>query len=368
MKQEALDKLDNDFFILHPISVAVKSEIDRFAQHGRKDEILSVIGPSGIGKTSLAKQTCSQISHRLNCGWRPGKSHPVLIEAPSQTKREFPWRAFLEELLLLLGEINLVSKVDLDKVEQSKRAGDRAPPRSKLTIGQLERLVRKRIKVLQPAVVIIDEAQNLVVGLSAEDRKANLNRLKNWANTMDTKFILFGTHECRDFLNINEQLARRITPVYFPRYTKTMEEVTEFASFYKSLIQELELKMSPKINKDFIYIYNHTLGCPGLLVTWLHKSITYCVDAGLETLSYEVFHRHRFSKTRLATMEIAIKEFEAEYNDSLTDFNPDRIQVGSEPYQASLNLSFSSTHNKEKSKGPQRPGQKKPKRYPVCED
>lgn len=368
MKEATLNKLEHGIYILHPILLSVKAEIERFVQYGRKDEIQLVIGPSGVGKTKLAEHTLSDITRRLESGWRTGKSYPISVEAPSQTKKEFPWRAFLESLLLGLGELDLSKKIDLDKYEQNRRTGLKPPPRSKLTIAQLEQLVRKRIKALQPVAVIIDESQNIVEGLNIDDRRANLNRLKNWANTMETKFIMFGTHECRDLLNINEQLSRRITPVYFPRYSKTWDEVKEFASFYKSIIQELNLKLSPKINKDFMYIYNHTLGCPGLLVTWLHNSISHCIEAGLDTISYETFHKKRFSKDRLLTMELAIKEFEAEYSASLSEFDPDKVQAGVEPYQQSLELSFSKKPPEAAPKNKHRPGQKKPKRYPVCGD
>jgi len=358
MDKTTLHALEHEIYVAHSIANEVEAELLRFMQYGRRDECLCVVGPTGVGKSRMSKLLISKMVARLDGGWRQFNSYPLYIEAPSQYKGEFPWRAFLEELLLLLGEVDLSRKIDLDYTEECKKSGGKGPSVNRLNIGQLERLIRLRVKVLKPVAIIIDEAQNLVEGLSYKDRKANVNRLKNWANTMDTKFILFGTHESREILNLNEQLSRRITPVYFPRYVKNTEEISEFASFYLGLTQALDLNMSPKINKDFLFIYNHSLGCPGLLATWLYDSIAYCVSKKLTKISYETFVKNKFSKMRLMVMEKAIKNFEVEYHNSFADFNPDEVQADDLPDQ--LNMDFVESKGQ---RGNPKPGKQHPTRY-----
>ena len=362
MDSSILNILENEIFVEHPIATEVEADILRFMQYGRQDECLCVVGPTGAGKSSMSRRLISTMITRLDGGWLSNHSYPLYIEAPSQTKREFPWRSFLEELLLLLGEIDLTRKIDLEYAENCRKSGVRPPPVSKLTIGQLERLIRLRVQVLKPVAIIIDEAQNLVEGLSFNDRKANVNRLKNWANTMDTKFIMFGTHESREILNLNEQLSRRITPVYFPRYAKNKEEMSEFGSFYLGLIKELDIKMDPKINKDFLFIYNHSLGCPGLLATWLYKSIAMAISKNSPRITYDIFIKNKYAKSRLTVMEKAIKNFEIEYQESLGNFNPDEIQPDALPVQFDMN--FKGPGNQ---RGRPRPGQQNPRRHPTHE-
>lgn len=362
MDSKTLYALQHEVYVEHAISKEVEAEILRFMQYGRLDECLCVVGPTGVGKSRMSRLLISKMIARLDSGWRQHSSYPLYIEAPSQTKREFPWRAFLEEMLLLLGEVDLSRKIDLEYAENCRKTGVRPPPLNKLNIGQLERLIRLRVKVLKPIAIIIDEAQNLVEGLSFNDRKANVNRLKNWANTMDTKFVLFGTHESREILNLNEQLSRRITPVYFPRYAKNDEEVKEFASFYLGLIKELDLNIDPKINKDFLFIYNHSLGCPGLLVTWLYDSIVDCISKKFTKISYQTFVKNKFSKSRLTVMEKAIKNFEVEYHNSFSNFNPDEVHADEYPEQTSMD--FVDSKGK---RGNPRPGKQHPRRFPVGE-
>lgn len=358
MDASTLDQLENVIFVEHPIANGVESDILRFMQFGRHDECLCVVGPTGVGKSRMSKRVKSRMISRLNSGWLHSHSYPLDIEAPSQTKKEFPWRSFLEEILLLLGEVDLTRKIDLEHAEKCRKSGVRPPPVSKLTIGQLERLIRLRVEVLKPVAIIIDEAQNLVEGLSFSDRKANVNRLKNWANTMDTKFILFGTHESREFFNLNEQLTRRITPVYFPRYAKNKDEMADFGSFYLGILKELDLNMDPKINKDFTFIYNHSLGCPGLLATWIYKSIETAIWQKSSRITYDIFMKNRFSKTRLEVMEKAIKNFEVEYQASLSDFNPDLIQADSPPEQLIIDYTSKPTQH-----GNPKPGKQHPRRF-----
>lgn len=56
-------------------------------------------------------------------GWKDDCFPPIIVEAPSRVKGEFPWRAFLEEILEKLGEINVDSALDLDETEKGKANG-----------------------------------------------------------------------------------------------------------------------------------------------------------------------------------------------------------------------------------------------------
>lgn len=323
MNSDTLMNLNGARLVEHPHFAHVFAEVLRHVQYGRADEPTCVIGPTGVGKTTLQNALVDYLIRQQYTGWRPSSSPPVILEAPAQYSGDFPWRSFMEDLLLTLGEPDLKSKVDLDRIEEAKRSKQAIRGTTRLNIAQIESLVRKRIKALGPVVIFIDEAQNIVEGLSVAKRKQNVNRIKNWANTMNTKFVLFGTHEAKDLLNLNEQLARRIAPIYFPRYRGLeQEEVQQFMDFYKALVEEFDLKMTRDVGKDYQYIYNHSLGCPGLLVSWLHDAISYCIDKNLSSISKRVLKKTQKSHDRLHTIELAIKEFEAYYESTLQDFNP----------------------------------------------
>lgn len=369
MNSKILELLENCIPLEHQNFKSVFTEILCKTQHGRKDEVISVIGPSGIGKSTMQRFLAGYLAKQQAAGWKDDHFPPILIEAPASYKGEFPWRSFLEDLLEKLGDLNTSHKIDLDSQESKKRGGTFTTPRTRLTIGQLEKLVRTRIKVLKPIVIFIDECQNFVDQISSADIKSNINRIKNWANTMDTKFMLFGTHEAKDLLNLNEQLARRIIPIYFPRYQRDSEsDLKSFAQFYISLIKRLEIKIDPKVHENFYDIYDYSLGCSGLLVSWLHNAISHCITNNCFKITPAIMKKTRHSKDRLATAEKAIKNFELFHQQSLEDFNPNEVFAdvnADEQYQPDL---LQSPKSQPTTKGNLKPGQQHPKYHKVHEN
>jgi ABC-type nitrate/sulfonate/bicarbonate transport system ATPase subunit len=362
MNESTLDLLENQLIIQHRNFVETQAEILRGIQHGRSDEPICVIGPTGIGKTKLQHFLADYLIGRQAKDWRSDCHPPLLIEAPAAEKGKFPWRSFLEDLLTNLGEIDLTAKVDFERVDMNRKLAKRAPPRTKLSEAGLERLLRIRVNALRPIVIFIDECQNLVDNVSDIERKANVNRIKSWANTMRTKIVLFGTHEAQALLNLNEQLARRVSPIYFPRYKRDDEhDVNEFASFYMSIIDHADIRIDPACHKDFYNIYDYSLGSPGLLVSWLHKAMVYCIDRNLPKITEDILKRTRYSKDCLQTVELAVKNFEVYQESTYENFNPALI-LPDEPLTPDM---FGASQPMVSRPSKRKPGTKNPKSYQV---
>lgn len=326
MDSKTLDLLENHITLMHQNFASVFTDILSATQHGRKDEIVCVIGPAGIGKSTMLKYLSGYLVKQQSAGWKDDCFPPIIVEAPSRETGGFPWRTFLEEILEKLREINVDSMLDLDETENRKKQGKWSISRSRPSIAQLQKKMRLRIKSFKPVAIFIDECQNMVDRISESEKIANLNRMKNWANTMKTKFILFGTHEAKELLNLNEQLARRVLPIYFPRYQRESEtEIKAYAQFFYSLIKNLNLRLDTKADENFLDIYDYSLGCPGLLVSWLHRAITMCICTNVPKITSAILKKTRHTRSALLTAEKAIKNFEAYYRQSLEDFNPSEV-------------------------------------------
>jgi ABC-type taurine transport system ATPase subunit len=367
MNNNILELLENRITLEHQNFKSVFTEILCKTQHGRKDEVICVIGPSGIGKSTMQRYLADYLTKQQAAGWKDDHFPPILIEAPSSLKGEFPWRSFLEDLLEKLGDLHTRNKIDLDSQESKKRDGTFTTPRTRLTIGQLEKLLRTRIKALKPVVIFIDECQNFVDQISNNDIKSNINRIKNWANTMDTKFMLFGTHEAKELLNLNEQLARRVVPIYFPRYQRESEsDIKAFAQFYISLIKRLEIKIDSKVHENFLDIYDYSLGCSGLLVSWIHNAISHCISNNSFKITPAIMKKTRHSRDQLVIAEKAIKNFELFHQRSLEDFNPNEVYADNEEqYQPDLLQPSQPQASKKRNL---KPGQQHPKYHKVHEN
>ena len=325
MDTETLDLLENKLIIRHKHFEEVFNKILRSVQYGRSDEPTCIFGPTGIGKTTIQNFSISEFIIRQNNGWRSDYGNPVMIEVPPQNSNTFPWKDFIEDILIALGDTDLRCKKDLDAYQRNKIDG-RNHISLRPRIGKLESILRKRIKAIKPVCIFFDESQNIVEGLPKKEQKVNVNRIKNWANTMETKFLMLGTHEARWLLNINEQLSRRIVPIYFPRYRRhEPDEYKHFSYFFGNLVRELDLNFDPTVLKSFSFIYNHSLGCPGLLSTWLHQCISYCIDKKISKITMSNMRKHKMENHRLRTIEQAIKNFESYYDSTKGDFNPNDI-------------------------------------------
>lgn len=338
MDINTLDILENKIIIPHHNFDIVFKEILSVTQHGRKDEIVTVIGPAGIGKTTMLKYLFTYLCNQQAAGWRDDCHPPIIVEAPSAIKGDFPWKSFLTEILDKLGEKNINRKLNMEDAQKRKQQGRGSSTCSKPSVSELEDLMRTRIRYFRPIVIFIDEGQNIVDKIIERDKILNLNRLKNWANTMNTKFIVFGTHEAKELLNLNEQLSRRVVPVYFPRYQRDSEtELKNFAQFFLSLKEHLDIKIDPKSYENFYDIYDYSLGCPGLLVSWLHRAIATCITHNNPQITSTILKSTRYSKVALTTTEKAIKNFERYYQQSLESFNPNEVFADPEdPYQPDL--------------------------------
>jgi len=352
--EQQIYNLEHTLIINHHTFNQVQRKILRYVQDGRSDQVVAILGPSGVGKTKQLKYLHSYLVQRQQGGWRQDQGPPIYVEAPAPIGGKFPMRAFIEDLLQLLGERNIKYKADFDQAVENKLHGRRVLSQAKMDIGQLQRLLRDRINVLRPIAILVDESQNFVDGVKYDDQKSHVNRLKNWANTMDTKFFLFGTHEGKALLNLNEQLARRISPIYFPRYQNTTNDKKKFAEFLLGVTEALEIKMDDCLN-DFDFIYNHTLGCVGLLATWIQESLSYCRDHNAPSITKKIFHNHRMSYDRLSVAEYEIKAFEHFYESSQREFHPDFIQYDIQPEEDDFTVPPGGD-------GPIRPGPRKKSR------
>ncbi|MBU3068263.1 TniB family NTP-binding protein [Aestuariicella sp. G3-2] len=363
MNKTTLERLENNVVIAHKNFKQVYDKLERYFQHGRSDEAICVIAPAGMGKTTMGELLISDFQSRQDNGWMSDYAPPVMIEMPSQYNNDFPWKAFIESILEKLGDCGMQSKVDLDENEELRRKGFFAQKTTRLSIAKLEKLLRERIKAFRPIVIVFDESQNMVEGLSESKKRENVNRIKNWANTMETKFVFFGTHGAKGFLNLNEQLARRVVPIYFPRYKKNNpEDCKHFFDFYVNLIENLEIPIDKNVLEDFDFIYNHTLGCPGILSSWLHSSIAFCLENNFRELEKSILEEFKFSFDRLSIIEREVKIYELYFESTQQEFCPSLVCVDD---IGQMELIENPKTNIRRGNRKSKPGTQKPRRYPV---
>lgn len=167
------------FIVQHARFSQLNDDILTHLQNPNDHSLLLIIGPSGVGKTTYQYYLHDLLQSRIKLGVDDNFGPPIYIEVPVRKKNEFPWRSFLEELLIELGDDGVNGKVDFDQMISTLKKGGKPSSRSTSTLGQFERIVIQRINKLRPIAIIMDECQSFCADLPFSIAKNNLDTLKS---------------------------------------------------------------------------------------------------------------------------------------------------------------------------------------------
>ena len=180
----------------------------------RKGERVAVIGPNGIGKSTLLKIIADVVAadagahtwgHATKIGYFP-QNHNEVLEAPSQSALDFLWAfrpsAATSEIRGRLGKL-LFSGEDVNK-----RLG-------MLSGGEAARLVFGKLAIEEPNVLLLDEPTN---HLDLESIEALAAALRRYDGT-----LLFVSHD-RWFVSALATRIIELTPDGYRDFPGTFEE------------------------------------------------------------------------------------------------------------------------------------------------
>ncbi|MCU0683388.1 MAG: ABC-F family ATP-binding cassette domain-containing protein [Polyangiaceae bacterium] len=188
---EGVSKAYGDKTVLRGVSLAI-----------RRGEKVAVIGPNGLGKSTLLKIITDRLApdagrvawgHEARVGYF-AQDHRDLLDDPSKTPLSFLWDACpLEGTSYVRGQLGraLFSGADVDKSVAS------------LSGGEAARLIFSRIIVEKPNVLVLDEPTN---HLDLESIHALVEGLKAFEGT-----VIFVSHD-RAFVSALATRVLEITP------------------------------------------------------------------------------------------------------------------------------------------------------------
>jgi hypothetical protein len=212
-----------------------------------------------------------------------------------------------------------------------------------------------------------------------------LDVLKSLSNITSVPLVFFGTYELLGLVEVSDQLCRRSTSIHFPRYR--YEEPADMESFLSAAYTfqvSLPLKAEPNLTADCDYLYMGSLGCIGLLKTWLHKALMDTLEDGEKKPFRKYLERHKMAASELETIMRRISEGEAAFqtrNETRYDLSvllgmdtsrtsqPKRTRVSASDRSPSIQTAMASTPDKANPDKPpkqsRRVGERLPHRDPV---
>lgn len=248
--------------------------------------VILVMGPTGVGKSTLGEVVRNQINRELVDVLRahPGRAAAFMVEAVAPERGNFRWGDFYRRVLMALDEplIEYKATPEARILDATRRATARTPRIEDLRLA-LEGVLRHR----QPPGFLIDEAQSLMKTGSAKTLQDHLECVKSLANMAGTVIVLLGTYKLLDF-TLNDQLSRRCRYIHFPRYRIARAgDAEQFISVLKTFELSMPLREQPDLASQWNYYYDRSAGCIGILKDWLTLALKVALDAGADALTQD---------------------------------------------------------------------------------
>jgi hypothetical protein len=315
--------------IAHPRIAQVMRELDTLIYPGSETTILLVCGPTGAGKTVLARNMVGRAykAAREQMESCAGIVPAVYAEAPSSGENNFSWRLFYQRILSQLG----------DNLESPKVAYGIDPNSGRMLLGRgnslaaLRTAVGRGLSERKVEFLVIDEAAHLIRQTRGTGKlEIQLDTLKSLANECNTQMVLIGSYDLYRLVTLSGQLARRTHVLHFERYREDRpEDVRAFETCIQRFENELPNLWKGELLKYAGELHNNTLGCIGTLSSVLIRAARFAEADG--RWSQQALQRALLATAQRDKILEEILEGEEAINPGLTRIMP-KIQRRTERF------------------------------------
>lgn len=330
--------------ITHPQLKAVHDRIRRAIRQPAGFSFVLVHGPTGVGKTtmmeSLVEQTTAWFLSANSEASSPSFSPyerarlftPVLrIQADPPDKSAFNRGYFYRAVLQLLGEQTYAQHMHVDihaeatpsKRRRMSRAATESNDVPELREGAQAALYRHGVRV-----IFLDEAHHWLMGrdgTGGSTLQEQLEWLKSLSQT-GILYVLVGTYDLFNFGKLNGQIGRRCLPIHFPRYQLEREaDCVAFQAALLELLRRMPLDCAAErwVADHWLYFYECSVGCIGVLKDWLLRAVSAALDDGASRLSLDCVQDYALHVD--VYRQMALDAYEGEQRLNHTEVNREHV-------------------------------------------
>lgn len=294
------------FTMAHPRLVRAKDELLSAIEASAPGSLILVIGPSGVGKSTLRRRVESALIEKMAPAMEddPGRIPFISIEAVAPDNGVFHWRDHYQRILTQMHEPAIDYKLGPSRGEGERTGTGRYAPWPRGFTGyQLQQSIENALRYRRPAAVFIDEAQHL--GRIASGRKLadQLDVIKSTASRSETVHVLIGTYELLAFRNLSAQLSRRCVDLHFSRYrTESADDIEVFQNAVFTFQKQLRSCECLDLLGIWDFLYERSLGCIGILKDWLMQALIVAARNASPGLTTAVLEKTALSATQCEKM------------------------------------------------------------------
>lgn len=314
------------FLVPHKVFVECERDILRRVARPGVSNILSVVGPSGAGKTQLL----NEVGGALLASPAPSRPDPSadsaaaarphlpVVYVTANSGRTFESR-FKNLLKQILKQVNgVATKLGEVRADSSPTLGRPSHFLDHIPIAQLEELVRSGLRERQVRAVLVDEAQHLAQSADADDWQLVGNGLKLLGSISGTLIVLFGTSEVLSLPSLTSALGRRTKAIHLRRYhwnnSLYPHDVGEFesvvAAFASGWPDVLPVDL---LLKNLPYVYTGCVGCVGTFYGWIYDAMALAEQEGLPSVTFEILQRTAHSEAKLRKFHLEAQACETAF-------------------------------------------------------
>lgn len=198
--------------VAHPELARVTKDLSELLNPNNDVKLISIIGPTGIGKSTLATSILTQLVGEFSESRLPHEVPFVYVNAPANGEHSMSWKTLYRRIMIAAGTPHLSLHRPVEVLD-----GEMHAVRSTRTsLAHLREELEAVIKYRNIRVLIIDEAMHL---LRFNENAAIMDTLKSLADIHQTKLVLIGTYQITPLMIEYGQLARRSAILHYRRYT-----------------------------------------------------------------------------------------------------------------------------------------------------
>jgi NitT/TauT family transport system ATP-binding protein len=225
---------------------SIRKILENISFDVRRGEILTIVGPSGTGKTTLVRvlgglTSCTEGTVRINGRPLNGPPEEAVIVFQDYSHALLQWRTVARNVALGLegrvdaAEIDTRVRDALRLVKLGKNAADYP---WQLSGGMQQRVQIARALAVQPSVLLMDEPFASLDAMTKATLQDELHRVRDETGTS----VIFVTHDIEEAVYLGDRIAvitgspgriERMFDVYLPKprdqiVTRQMPEFLEF--------------------------------------------------------------------------------------------------------------------------------------------
>jgi GTPase SAR1 family protein len=252
--------------VIHPKLTLVEEEIDRRLGPFSEERIITLIGPTGAGKTSFSEYFLNTSLASEEVGVIPF----IMVKVPALGPRSISWSGVYRSILRA-GNEPLIDSKRASFVQDGKLRTVQAS--TKASLLSLREAIEKMLKNRGTVLLALDEALHL---LRSGDPEVVMDAVKSMADAASCQLLLIGSYDLLKLVESYGQVVRREGLIYFDRYrskiadstgalVRNLKDIEDFGVGIRKLQRRWPCESRPNFYAAREILLDATLGIFGLL-------------------------------------------------------------------------------------------------------